>query len=188
MPPLLRQASTVAIRVCLMALILIPELVSLVNVLTTLAISNSVWDGTLDLHPHPRRGGSLSSSALTCRLTVCSCTYVPSCLLNFPTIVLADLPFLLGICGSIFQSAAACKNAWYYIFLFLIFSAAAYWAFNTKWSFFITLAGFCFASSTVVVEVVVVLDNAIDSRNFLVGDCELLARGEIIDDDVPIAT
>ena len=58
-----------------------------------------------------RRGGSLSSSALTRRLTVCSCTDVPSCLLTCPPIVLLDLPFLSGICRSIFQSAAACKNA-----------------------------------------------------------------------------
>ena len=60
--------------------------------------------------------------------------------------------------------------------------------FTTEWRLFITLACFRFASSTVVVAVVVVVDGATDSRNYFVGDCELLLRGDIIEDDVPIAT
>ena len=111
MPPWAIQASTLAIRVCLVALIFIPELARLVNFLIPLAIAHSIPDGTLDLHQHPRRGGSLSSSVLTRRLTVCSCTDVPSFLLTCPKIVLVDLPFLSGICRSIFKSAAAYKNA-----------------------------------------------------------------------------
>ena len=109
--PLGETSSTLAKRVCLVALIFILALARLVNFLIPLAIAHYIPDGTLDLHPHPRRGGSLSSSALTLLLTFCSCTYVPSYLLTCPTIVLADLPFLSGICRSIFQSAAACKNA-----------------------------------------------------------------------------
>ena len=60
--------------------------------------------------------------------------------------------------------------------------------FTTEWRLFITLAGFRFASSTLVVVVVVVVENATDSRDFFVGDCELLVRGDIIEDDVPIVT
>ena len=55
--------------------------------------------------------------------------------------------------------------------------------FTTEWSLFITLAGFRFASSTVVVAVVVVVADATDSRDCFVGDCELLVRGDIIEDD-----
>ena len=153
-----------------MALVFIPELARLVNVLIPLAISHYIPDGTLDLNPHPIQGGSLSSSVLTHCLTVCSCTHVTSLLLTCPEIVLADLPFLSGICLYIFQSAASFKNALSSIFLFLIFSAAAFWEFTAEWRLFITLTGFLFASSTVVVAVVVVVDYATDSRDFFVGD------------------
>ena len=111
MPPWARQAPTLEIRVCLVDLIFIPALERLVIFLIPLAIAHYIPDGTLDLHPHPRQGGSLSSSVLTRCLTVCSCTHVTSLLLTCPEIVLADLPFLSGIYRYIFQSAAACKNA-----------------------------------------------------------------------------
>ena len=62
------------------------------------------------------------------------------------------------------------------------------WAFTTEWRFFINLAGFRFASYTVVVVVVVVVDDATYSRDFFIGDFELRVRGDIIEDDVPIAT
>ena len=54
--------------------------------------------------------------------------------------------------------------------------------------YLLIFAGFCFASSTVVVAVVVVVDDAKGSRNCFVGDCKLLVRVYIIEDDVPIAT
>ena len=54
--------------------------------------------------------------------------------------------------------------------------------------YLLIFAGFHFASSTVVVAVVVVVYDATGSRNCFVGDCELLVRGYIIEDDVPIAT
>ena len=49
---------------------------------------------------------------------------------------------------------------------------------------------FRFSSSTVVVAVVVVVvvEDSTDSHDFFVGDCKMLLRGDIIEDDVPIAT